>query len=231
MEIITVVAASGGFCLLLVIILTIVVIRIKKRLKGAFADRNKVYAMEQCGNHVKEDNNNNLGFVQDDELNEMGYKPIIMKPRALDAVTSERAWYEEWSVSWGSLSSWMYIKDWNTRGKMLISPPKGDWSGYSWCIRFFWPQKMSIKNLSNLIAMFFLIDGDYKNSATGLFNAFRRNLEQVHRQLTILVFLLGYSQWCKNLHLHPSLNYEHSRSSHRVGDPQGILIACFPLVI
>nr|XP_058952658.1 uncharacterized protein LOC131780054 isoform X2 [Pocillopora verrucosa] len=91
MEIITVVAASGGFCLLLVIILTIVVIRIKKRLKGAFADRNKVYAMEQCGNHVKEDNNNNLGFVQDDELNEMGYKPIIMKPRAPDAVTSERA--------------------------------------------------------------------------------------------------------------------------------------------
>nr|XP_058969359.1 uncharacterized protein LOC131795764 [Pocillopora verrucosa] len=91
MEIITVVAASGGFCLLLVIILTIVVIRIKKRLKGAFADRNKVYPMEQCGNHVKEDNNNNLGFVQDDELNEMGYKPIIMKPRALDAVTSERA--------------------------------------------------------------------------------------------------------------------------------------------
>lgn len=91
MEIITVVAASGGFCLLLVIILTIVVIRIKKRLKGAFADRNKVYAMEQCGNQVKEDNNNNLGFVQDDELNEMGYKPIIMKPRALDAVTSERA--------------------------------------------------------------------------------------------------------------------------------------------
>lgn len=91
MEIITVVAASGGFCLLLVIILTIVVIRIKKRLKGAFADRNKVYAMEQCGNHVKEDNNNNLGFVQDDELNEMGYKPIIMKPRASDAVTSERA--------------------------------------------------------------------------------------------------------------------------------------------
>ena len=47
--------------------------------------------MEQCGNHVKEDNNNNLGFVQDDELNEMGYKPIIMKPRAPDAVTSERA--------------------------------------------------------------------------------------------------------------------------------------------
>ena len=91
MEIITVVAASGGFCLLLVIILTIVVIRINKRLKGAFADRNKVYAMEQCGNHVKEDNNNNLGFVQDDELNEMGYKPIIMKPRAPDAVTSERA--------------------------------------------------------------------------------------------------------------------------------------------
>lgn len=91
MEIITVVAASGGFCLLLVIILTIVVIRIKKRLKGAFADRNKVYAMEQCGNQVKEDNNNNLGFVQDDELNEMGYKPIIMKPRAPDAVTSERA--------------------------------------------------------------------------------------------------------------------------------------------
>ena len=125
MEIITVVAASGGFCLLLVIILTIVVIRINKRLKGAFADRNKVYAMEQCGNHVKEDNNNNLGFVQDDELNEMGYKPIIMKPRAPDAVTSERAWYEEWSVSWGSLSSWMYIKDWNARGKMLISPPKG----------------------------------------------------------------------------------------------------------
>lgn len=43
--------------------------------------------------------------------------------------------------------------------------------------------------------MFFLINGDYKNSATGLFNAFRRNLEQVHRQLTILVFLLGYSQY------------------------------------
>ena len=59
MEIVTVVAASGGFCLLLVIILTIVVIRIKKRLKGAFADRNKVYAMEQCGNHVKENNNKN----------------------------------------------------------------------------------------------------------------------------------------------------------------------------
>ena len=69
MEIITVVAASGGFCLLLVIILTIVVIRIKKRLNGAFADRNKVYPMEQCGNHVKEDNSTNLGFVQDDELN------------------------------------------------------------------------------------------------------------------------------------------------------------------
>ena len=81
MGIITVAAASGGILLLLVIILVIVIIRIKKRLKGAFADRNKVYAMEQCSKYVKQENNN-LGFTQDDELNEMGDKSIIMKPLA-----------------------------------------------------------------------------------------------------------------------------------------------------
>lgn len=46
--------------------------------------------MEQCGNYVKEDNNNNLGFVQDDELNEMGYKLIIMKLCVFDVVILER---------------------------------------------------------------------------------------------------------------------------------------------
>lgn len=81
MEIITVAAASGGILLILVIILVIVIIRIKKRLKGAFADRNKVYAMEQCSKYVKQENNN-LGFTQDDELNEMGDKSFIMKPLA-----------------------------------------------------------------------------------------------------------------------------------------------------
>ncbi|PFX27261.1 Oncoprotein-induced transcript 3 protein [Stylophora pistillata] len=81
MGIITVAAASGGILLLLVIILVIVIIRIKKRLKGAFADRNKVYAMEQCSKYVKQENNN-LGFTQDDELNEMGDKSFIMKPLA-----------------------------------------------------------------------------------------------------------------------------------------------------
>ncbi|XP_022787832.1 uncharacterized protein LOC111327814 [Stylophora pistillata] len=71
MGIITIMAASGGFCLLLVIILIIVVIRMKKQ--------NKVYAMEQYGKNFKQENNN-FGFTQDNDLNEMGHKPIIMKP-------------------------------------------------------------------------------------------------------------------------------------------------------
>ena len=78
---ITAVAAAGGVCLLLVIALTIVVIQIKKRFRGALADRNKVYAMEQRSKYVKEENDNR-GFAQDHEVNGMGEQNIIMKSSA-----------------------------------------------------------------------------------------------------------------------------------------------------
>ena len=73
---ITAVGAAGGVCLLLVIALTIVVIKIKKRFRGAFADRNKVYAMEQRSKYVKEEKDNR-SFAQEDEVNGMGEQNVV----------------------------------------------------------------------------------------------------------------------------------------------------------
>ena len=78
---ITAVAAAGGVCLLLAIALAIVVVQVKKRFKGALADRNKVYAMEQFSKYVKEENDND-GFAQDDDVYGPGEQNIDMKGSA-----------------------------------------------------------------------------------------------------------------------------------------------------
>ena len=72
---ITAVASAGGVCLLIAIALAIVVVQVKKRFKGALADRNKVYAMEQVNKYVKEENDND-GFDQDNDVNGPGEQNI-----------------------------------------------------------------------------------------------------------------------------------------------------------
>ncbi|KAL9988076.1 hypothetical protein ACROYT_G002476 [Oculina patagonica] len=80
---ITAVAAAGGVFLLLAIALAVAVIHVKKHFKGALADRNKVYAMEQFNKYVKEENPyDNDGFAQDDDVNELGEQNIDMKASA-----------------------------------------------------------------------------------------------------------------------------------------------------
>ena len=82
MATIAAVAAAGGVCLLVAIALAVVVIQVKKRFKGALADRNKVYAMEQFNKYVKEENDNG-GFAQDDaEVNGSGEQNINMTASA-----------------------------------------------------------------------------------------------------------------------------------------------------
>ena len=68
MGLVTGVASAGGVFLLLAIALAIAVVQVKKRFKGALADRNKVYAMEQFSKYVKEEKDND-GFAQDDDVN------------------------------------------------------------------------------------------------------------------------------------------------------------------
>ena len=81
MATITAVGAAGGVCLLLAIALAVAVIKIKKRFKGALADRNKVYAMEQFNKYVKEEKEND-GFAQDDDLNGQREQNINTKASA-----------------------------------------------------------------------------------------------------------------------------------------------------
>ena len=78
---ITAVAAAGGVCLLLAIALVVAVIQVKKRFKGALADRNKDYAMDQFSNNVKEGNDND-GFAHDNDVNGSGEQNIDMKASA-----------------------------------------------------------------------------------------------------------------------------------------------------
>ena len=78
---ITAVSAAGGVCLLLAIALAVVVVQVKKRFKGPFADRNKVYAMERFNKYVKEENDND-GFTQDDDEKDPGKQDINMKASA-----------------------------------------------------------------------------------------------------------------------------------------------------
>lgn len=71
MGLVTGVAAAGGVFLFLAIALAVVVVRVKKRFKGALADRNRVYAMEQFSKYAKEEKDND-GFARDDDVNESG---------------------------------------------------------------------------------------------------------------------------------------------------------------
>ena len=65
------VAAAGGVLLILAIALAVAVVHVKKRFKGALADRNRVYAMEQFSKYVKEERDNG-GFAKDDDVNGSG---------------------------------------------------------------------------------------------------------------------------------------------------------------
>ncbi|XP_044184607.1 uncharacterized protein LOC114949673 isoform X9 [Acropora millepora] len=71
MGLVTGVAAAGGIFLFLAIALAVAVVLVKKRFKGALADRNRAYAMEQFSKYVKEEKDND-GFSQDDDVNESG---------------------------------------------------------------------------------------------------------------------------------------------------------------
>lgn len=71
MGLVTGVAAAGGIFLFLAIALAVAVVLVKKRFKGALADRNRAYAMKQFSKYVKEEKDND-GFSQDDDVNESG---------------------------------------------------------------------------------------------------------------------------------------------------------------
>ena len=71
MGLVTGVAAAGGIFLFLTIALAVAVVLVKRRFKGALADRNRAYAMEQFSKYVKEEKDND-GFSQDDDVNESG---------------------------------------------------------------------------------------------------------------------------------------------------------------
>lgn len=75
---ITGVAAAGGVFFLLAIALGIAVVQVKKHFKGALADRNRVYAMEQFSKYVKEEKDND-GFAQDEDVNGSGGQNFNMK--------------------------------------------------------------------------------------------------------------------------------------------------------
>jgi len=72
------VGAAGGVLLLLAIALAVAVVQVKKRFKGALADRNRVYAMEQFSKYVKEERDND-GFAKDDDVNGSGEQNFNMK--------------------------------------------------------------------------------------------------------------------------------------------------------
>ena len=75
---VTAVAATGGVFLILAIALAVAVVQVKKRFKGALADRNKVYAMEQFNKYVKDEKDND-GFAQDDDVNGSGEQNFNLK--------------------------------------------------------------------------------------------------------------------------------------------------------
>lgn len=72
------VAAAGGFLLLLAIALAVAVVHVKKRFKGALADRNRVYAMERLSKYVKEEKAND-GFAKDDDVNGSGEQDLDLQ--------------------------------------------------------------------------------------------------------------------------------------------------------
>jgi len=78
MDLVKGVGAAGGVLLLLAIALAVAIVQVKKRFKGALADRNRVYAMEQFSKYVKEERDND-GFAKDDGMNGSGEQNFNMK--------------------------------------------------------------------------------------------------------------------------------------------------------
>jgi len=78
MDLVKGVGAAGGVLLLLAIALAVAVVRVKKRFKGALADRNRVYAMEQFSKYVKEERDNDA-FAKDDDVNGSGEQNFNLK--------------------------------------------------------------------------------------------------------------------------------------------------------
>ena len=98
MGLVTAVAAAGGVFLILAIALAVAVVQVKKRFKGALADRNRVYAMEQFNKYVKDEKDND-GFAQDDDVNGSGEQNFNMKACTWKA-SSQLTGLEEDNVVW-----------------------------------------------------------------------------------------------------------------------------------